>query len=326
MGTQCVTSYGFDDVKEGCQPILDAGADAQDSMDAQGADLGVKTPLDASSKDVRTTDTTRPDVVAVCVAGERRCQEGSYPVMQTCSADGQWQSTKTCDFACRAGACVGGCDPGLRRRCRATGNVPQACDSSGTWVDEAACSGNTPYCATGQCVAACLNEGQDCSAATTACCAGSECVSASTDIQVGSSKFTCKAIPACAASGATCSANSDCCEGLDCTAGKCAAKQTTCLDAPADGVCGGTSGATCCPGTECTSQYSFEPLGCTVSAKTVPSETGCPRDIPGLHESCRAAKFGLKCTYSDWSTSSGIFFACTCSYHGWSCTKGHYVH
>jgi hypothetical protein len=67
-------------------------------------------------------------------------------------------------------------------------------------------------------------------------------------------------------------------------------------------------------------------LGCTVSAKTVPSETGCPRDIPGLHESCRAAKFGLKCTYSDWSTSSGIFFACTCSYHGWSCTKGHYVH
>jgi hypothetical protein len=298
-------------------------------VDTQQADRGVKAPLDALTADTSLrspVDAFVPDVAPVCVAGERRCEDDT--VLQTCAASGQYWSSRACDFACRDGACVGECDPGVRRRCRATGNIPQACASTSSWVDEPACSGSTLYCATGQCVAACLNDGQDCSAATSACCAGTECIAANgnADIQVGSSKFECKAIPACAVAGAGCTANSDCCAGLDCTAGKCAAKQTACLDTPADGVCGGTSGATCCPGTECGRQYSSDPLGCMIPAKTKPQEVSCPREQPAFHEACRAAQLGLACRYSDWSKANGVFFTCTCSYHGWSCTKGYYVH
>jgi hypothetical protein len=335
-----VATGGFDDVSQACKAILDGGvgdgrlkdpvdapASETGSVDAQAPDRALMPPLDALKGDVsvrQPVDAFVPDVAPICVAGQKQCKDDK--VLQTCGSGGGWWDSRGCDFACRDNACVGECQPGVRRRCRATGNVPQACVSTSTWADEAACSGSTPYCATGECVAACLTEGQDCSAANTACCAGTECRSANgnTDIQVGSSKFECKAFPACAASGATCTADTDCCAGLECAAGKCAAKQTACLDAPADGVCGGTSGATCCPGTECSNRYSNDPLGCMV--KTKPQEYSCPREQPAFHEACRAALLGLECRYSDWSKANGVFFTCTCSYRGWSCTKGYYVH
>jgi hypothetical protein len=340
-GTRCVETEGFDYVNMGCKAIPDAGAEdspLKDSADApasdvsrgdtQEADRGVKLPLDALAADTgprQPVDTGVSDVGPVCVAGQRRCN--GTTVAQTCAPSGQYWDSKACDYACRDNACAGECDPGVRRRCRATGNVPQACDSTSSWVDEPACAGSTPTCATGQCVAACLTEGQDCSALNTACCAGTECIAAnnSYDVRPGSGTFVCKAIPACAALGATCSANTDCCAGLDCTAGTCAAKQTACMDKPDDGECN-PSGNTCCPGTECTHRYSFEPLGCTVPTTTKPKEIACPREQPAFHEACHAAKLGLECVYTPGATQPGLFFRCLCSYHGWSCTKDHYVH
>ena len=317
VGTRCVGDGGFNDVRTGCQPIPDAGtvdgrvkdpADAPmaeaSSLDAQAADRGVKPPADASTSEVSVkppVDAIAPDVVAVCVAGDHRCR-GDAPVVQACSAAGQWRDEKACDYVCSAGACIGECIPGSRRRCRATGEIPQVCDSAGAWVDEPACSGSTPFCATGQCVASCLSAGQDCTDSKTACCAGTECVSTS------DTTFACKAIPACAALGSACTANTDCCAGLDCTAGKCAAKEPSCFDTPEDGVCGGTSGASCCPGTVCSSSFPADPPGCAIPSTTNPQEVGCPREQPAYHEDCRAAKFGLNCTYTDWTNLPGIFF------------------
>ncbi len=325
---QTVPDAGAGDIR--VKETIDAPLGEAGSVDAQTADRRLKDPVDVLSADLTTVppvDSARPDVVAVCQAGQRRCK-GDGAVLQSCSAAGQWRDERTCDFACRDGACAGECMPGDPPRCRANASTPQTCGATNTWVDGPACSGDTPYCATGQCVAACVDEGQDCSTSTSACCAGSQCVAANgnTDIQAGSSKFVCKAIPACAASGTACSANTDCCAGLDCSAGQCVAKQTACLDAPAAGVCGGASGATCCPGTTCSNQYSFEPLGCMIPTTAKPQESDCPREQPAFHEACRAASFGLTCTYSDWSKANGVFFRCTCSYHGWSCSKGRYVH
>lgn len=329
---------GFDYVDMGCKAIPDAGvADARlkdpadapaketGSVDAQTPDRAYKQPLDGLDVSWRGVDAYVPDVPPVCVADQKRCKDDK--VLETCYSGQAWLPT-SCDFACRDNACVGECEPGARRRCRATGNVPQACGSANTWVDETACSGNTPYCATGECVAACLGEGQDCSAANTACCAGSECIAAEGGTNLGNgSKYVCKAIPACAALGATCAALTDCCAGLDCTAGKCVAKQTACLESPADGVCGGTSGGTCCPGTTCGNKVSYEPLGCMISINLYPvREVACPRERPAFHEACRASQMALECTYSDWAKQPGVFFNCKCGYHGWSCTRGQYVH
>jgi hypothetical protein len=76
----------------------------------------------------------------------------------------------------------------------------------------------------------------------------------------------------------------------------------------------------------CSSSFPADPPGCAIPSTTNPQEVGCPREQPAYHEDCRAAKFGLNCTYTDWTNLPGIFFYCTCSYHGWSCTKGNYAH
>jgi hypothetical protein len=324
-GSSEMPDAGASDVS--VKDTADAPANDLSRGDTQEADRPAKPPLDGLAADTsprQPVDTGLTDSARICVAGERRCNQ---TVLQTCSPGEQYWDSHACDYACRDNACVGDCDPGVRRRCRATGNVPQACDSTSNWADEPACSGSTPYCATGQCVAACLTEGQDCSAANTACCAGTECIAAnnSYDIHPGSGTFVCKAIPACAALGATCSANTDCCAGLDCTAGKCAAKQTACMDKTDDGECN-PSGNTCCPGTECTRRYSFETLGCTVPTTTKPKEIACPREQPAFHEACHADKLGLECGYTPGATQPGLFFRCLCSYHGWSCSKNYLVH
>jgi hypothetical protein len=336
-GSRCVGG-GFNDITMGCQAIRDAGtADGQvkdpvdapasdaGSIDAQLADRGSRLPADVLSPDAAGSevplnspvDAAGPDVVAVCKPGEQRCRD---LIVQTCSTAGQWKDTLACPYVCSDGACIGECIPGYRRRCSASKDVPQTCSSAGAWVDEPACSGSTPYCATGQCVASCLSAGQDCTDPQTACCAGTECVSTTSD-----QTFACKAISSCGALGSSCTASTDCCAGLDCTASKCAAKVQSCLDMPEDGVCDGTSGAGCCPGTECTRQFTTDPFGCKLPSTTKPQEGGCPREQPAHHETCRASKLGLNCGYSDWTKANGIYYYCTCSYHGWSCTQGHYV-
>jgi hypothetical protein len=83
--------------------------------------------------------------------------------------------------------------------------------------------------------------------------------------------------------------------------------------------------ATCCPGTVCGTVIGSSSLGCAIPSGTRPQDVTCPRDKPGQHDPCSAARFGSSCTYSDWVKEPGVFYTCTCNYHGWSCVQGHYV-
>jgi hypothetical protein len=167
--------------------------------------------------------------------------------------------------------------------------------------------------------AICLDMGKDCTSPQSACCAGSECVT----LDDGKT-FTCHAV-SCTTLGNNCQANIDCCAGLDCMGGKCVAKTQACLEKPADGVCGGTSGGTCCPGTTCGPVTGSSSNGCAIPSQTKPQDWTCIRDRPNENDPCSWTKFGLSCTYSDWAKEPGIFYTCTCSYHGWTCVQGHYV-
>jgi hypothetical protein len=251
--------------------------------------------------------------VESCVPGQQRCKD---LVLQTCSASGLWQDSRTCLYLCSAGACTGECTPGSRR-CRQS--FTQTCSNDAVWVDQQACSGDTPICAGGQCVATCLSAGQDCTNPQAVCCPGSECVSGA-----AGATFVCKAVPACALLGTACAANTNCCAGLDCADGECVARTETCLDAPGDGVCGGASSVSCCPGSVCEAAFPTNELGCVIPSTMKPQDSSCPRDRPGQHEPCSRARFGLECRYEDWAKEPGIYYTCTCSYHGWSCVKGYY--
>ena len=262
----------------------------------------------------------------------------SYPYR--CTATGyQPVTTHDCHHACGPGPCSGGtCDrdgseiacPAGTRCVDGASDTSRACQPIDAGTDGAGDSGAKDTAtvdagdagakdAAADLVASCLDAGQNCADPTTSCCEGTDCVSAN-----GGSAYSCRAVPACAAIANACSATTDCCAGLDCTGGKCVARADACWEAPEDGVCGGASTGTCCPGTVCAS-VSPSTLGCAIPSSTKPQDYTCPRDKPSHHEACSAARFGLSCTYSDWANEPGIFYTCTCSYHGWSCIKGYYV-
>lgn len=62
-----------------------------------------------------------------------------------------WFDLETCPHLCTAGYCTGECGPGTKE-CGAA-NVPRVCDAAGHWQDENGCSGATPVCWEGNCVA-----------------------------------------------------------------------------------------------------------------------------------------------------------------------------
>ncbi len=88
-------------------------------------------------------------LVAGCVEGEKECNGNT---LRVCNGSGSLDDVPcegtTCDPV--ALACVGECAPG--KRC--LGDVPQACDAQGQWVDEAACV-QPEYCQGGQCIIEC---------------------------------------------------------------------------------------------------------------------------------------------------------------------------
>src|SRR5258705_3888231 len=76
--------------------------------------------------------------------------------LQTCTTKGQWGAASACpnNKTCIGGACTGVCAPnGTPTQCNQA--TPQSCNASGRWKNRAAggCSGNTPICWNGQCVA-----------------------------------------------------------------------------------------------------------------------------------------------------------------------------
>lgn len=314
-GTRCMNGL---DTGNPCQPVNDAGAFVADAgAKDTGEDLPTKSRLDA-------LDAFTPDTAKGCSPGTTRCAD---LFIETCSETGQWKTNATCNYVCSEGACGGTCSPGSRRCGPGTGtseNTPQLCSPQGFWEDQTACPSTAPHCVGGKCVASCLQAGKDCTDPQTACCPGSQCLATNSP----PTTFACKAIPACAALGGACSVATDCCAGTDCTSGKCRARSQVCMERPEDGVCGGSSGATCCPGTVCRSDLGYSPpeSRCAIPSNTTPQEETCPRDQPYQHEACSAAWFGLKCQYSDWINKPGYFYQCLCTYHGWSCEEGRYVH
>lgn len=311
---------GTGDAGKADKVSLDAG-----SIDLGAPDLPTKPPLDAANPDLDKgrVDAFISDALKDCNLGDKRCA-GLF--VETCSETGRWRTSETCLYLCSAGACGGECFPGSLRCRPGTGAAtPQLCIAQGAWEDQAACPDSTPTCFGGRCFASCLQAGNDCTDPQTACCPGSECVSTDGSLR---KNFACKAIPACAALGGTCTATTDCCAGLDCTGGKCAARNLTCMEQQIDGVCGDASGAVCCPGTTCSSDFGHEPSEkrCGRPGTTFPQDESCPRDQPYQHEECSAARVGMRCHYEDWVKKPGYYYDCLCNYHGWACEEGRRVH
>lgn len=55
---------------------------------------------------------------------------------------------ETCPYLCTSAACTGMCVP-TSKQC--LGNLPQTCDATGQWQDDAACSADSPLCIQGTC-------------------------------------------------------------------------------------------------------------------------------------------------------------------------------
>jgi len=77
----------------------------------------------------------------------------------TCNANGVWQAGTRCGNMCAAGACVGGCTPGMKM---CVGNIPQFCDSQGLWQAAPACA---YVCRQGDCAGVCMPGARQCTSA-----------------------------------------------------------------------------------------------------------------------------------------------------------------
>ncbi|HET9957703.1 MAG TPA: hypothetical protein VFQ61_24565 [Polyangiaceae bacterium] len=113
---------------------------------------GFTSPLEtAGMANSGGSSTTPPE----CQPGEKRCA-GAEPILQSCGADGHFQST-SCEFVCRSGGCTGVCKPG-ERRCSDT--QPQRCNDFGEFVaDGPACNAQ---CEKGTCTGSCRNGATQC--------------------------------------------------------------------------------------------------------------------------------------------------------------------
>lgn len=101
-------------------------------------------------------------VKKACEEGATRCNIDG--VKQTCSAEGNWvddpccaAGDASCELTCVDGVCKGGCIEG-ETRCYDAGNggvIQQICQANGKWKSSnPGCTGATPMCVNGQCVAA----------------------------------------------------------------------------------------------------------------------------------------------------------------------------
>ncbi|HLK37603.1 MAG TPA: hypothetical protein VKU41_12675 [Polyangiaceae bacterium] len=86
--------------------------------------------------------------VGVCAPGTKQCMNTTP---QTCDTTGTWQSAAMpCPSVCSNGDCAGSCVPGTMQ---CNGSTPQTCTQAGAWMDGTPCSGATPVCSGGSCVA-----------------------------------------------------------------------------------------------------------------------------------------------------------------------------
>jgi hypothetical protein len=234
-----------------------------------------------------------------CTTGGTTCQgQASYV---TCQTDGQGcvyaAGTTSCpngacyDAAGSAQCCTNGCSP-AGSRCQ--GNTPITCavGSNGCLqqTQGTACSGSTPTCMGGSCIAQACNISKPCG--TGYCCSGSTCVSLgpTTCAESGGPCVDCTDGThygsACLAGGKCgCASNADCTSNLDgnyCFTGgglgngpECGCR--TVSDCPAN------AGGCCSSGSFCTPFGWFVPAGyqpantvCSVGSFINPATNGAP--------------------------------------------------
>jgi hypothetical protein len=102
-----------------------------------------------------------------CVPGARQCTSSTK--QQICTPSRTWEDNVDCPFQCNGanGTCYSQCAPGTRQ-CAA--DLPQHCESDGTWLSEAACAAGRECVGAGDCL---KSNGQACSAASD--CATNAC-------------------------------------------------------------------------------------------------------------------------------------------------------
>ncbi len=106
-------------------PMPDAGHTDGGKPDASLPDVGSP---DLGSPDLGPPDVGAPDVPPrECTAPAQRCLG---LILQSCDADGAWQSGAACPFLCAAGACTGVCVSGSNQ---CVGGDLQICDAGGAW-------------------------------------------------------------------------------------------------------------------------------------------------------------------------------------------------
>jgi hypothetical protein len=133
---------------------LDGSSDDGEAMSSSGAggassDAGSADSNSASSGGASGSGGAPGE----CSAGAAQCVDAQR---QTC-VGGLWiDNGAPCPGWCIDGACVD-CKPG-DRSC-ASDTQPRTCDASGSWAFDAACSGDKPWCAEGECFGLCCNAG-----------------------------------------------------------------------------------------------------------------------------------------------------------------------
>jgi hypothetical protein len=101
-----------------------------------------------------------------CTAGDKRCS-ATTPAVETCDANGAWQTTQSCPQACASGACTvsTACTPG---NVRCNGLSVETCNSSGSaWLFTQGCN---VACNGGLCNDPCTAGQKRCNAKTPETC------------------------------------------------------------------------------------------------------------------------------------------------------------
>jgi hypothetical protein len=213
-----------------------------------GADGTWQTPAKTCADQACVADSGPAACVGQCAPNATKCSADFQ--LQTCTTKGQWAASSPCANAktCIGTACTGVCAPNATPS-QCNQSTPQFCNASGQWENRAAgaCSGNTPLCLGGQCVACnvgdkrCGNGGapQICNAQhaweDTAPCAGDTpvCTNGTCGCTNGQSRCKDGSTPEfCVAgtwvTGNACSGNTPVCIGGSCK--ECSGTEARCTD------------------------------------------------------------------------------------------------
>ena len=164
-------SYDYMSSPDSSDGSIDTGRDASIESAPTGFEVGPETAVDLHPKpDIAIpNDTAMPDLLLDVPTGSDlpAPSNDAYADAGSEIADAS---------RCVDGTCTGICVPGTltcRYLSNAVGNYVERCsDDATTWVEMETCSGSTPTCFDGKCMAECLLTGNNCTAQPLSCCRG----------------------------------------------------------------------------------------------------------------------------------------------------------